>query len=82
MPRIAWVTDPAAIGPVADAFDSIRATSRAGDVPDIARTMSLQPEFMMAIMQAAKLHFNDGALSRAQHEMIASYVAALNHCHY
>jgi hypothetical protein len=37
---------------------------------------------MMAVNQASRLHFSDGALTRAQHEMIASYVAALNHCHY
>ena len=30
----------------------------------------------------AELHFTDGALSRAEHEMIASYVSALNRCHY
>ena len=29
-----------------------------------------------------KLHFTDGALTRAHHEMIASYVSALNRCHY
>jgi AhpD family alkylhydroperoxidase len=28
------------------------------------------------------LHFTDGSLTRAQHELIASYVSALNRCHY
>jgi hypothetical protein len=37
---------------------------------------------MAAIMDASRLHFSAGALTRAQHEMIASYVSALNHCHY
>jgi hypothetical protein len=46
------------------------------------RTMSVRPDFMEAILAASRLHFSDGALTRAQHEMIASYVAALNHCHY
>jgi hypothetical protein len=46
------------------------------------RTMSLRPDFLQAILSASKLHFSDGALSRAQHEMIASYVSALNRCHY
>ena len=53
-----------------------------GNVPDILRTMSLRPDFLRAIDQASRLHFSDGALSRAEHEMIASYVSALNRCHY
>jgi len=28
------------------------------------------------------MHFSDGALTRAQHEMVASYVSALNKCRY
>jgi hypothetical protein len=44
--------------------------------------MSLRPDFLRAIDQASRLHFTDGALSRAEHEMIASYVSALNRCHY
>ena len=51
-------------------------------VGDILRTMSLRPDFLAAIMAASRLHFTDGALTRAQHEMIASYVAAINRCHY
>ena len=44
--------------------------------------MSLRPDFLEAILKASNLHFSDGALTRAQHEMIASYVSALNRCHY
>ena len=51
-------------------------------VPDILRTMSLRPDFLAAIDQASRLHFTDGALTRAQHEMIASYVSTLNRCRY
>jgi len=40
-------------------------------------------DFLRAIDEAARLlHFTDGALTRAQHEMIASYVSALNRCHF
>jgi hypothetical protein len=60
----------------------VRTSSPDGQVPDIVRTMSLRPDFLSAIMDAARLHFSDGALTRAQHEMIASYVSALNRCHY
>jgi hypothetical protein len=44
--------------------------------------MSYRPDFLAAIIAASRLHFSDGALTRAQHEMIASYVSALNKCHY
>ena len=82
MARIAWVEDGEATGAVAEAFATIKQTSMSGTVADILRTMSLRPEFMLAITAASEMHFTDGALSRAQHEMIASYVAALNRCHY
>ncbi|MBV9326207.1 MAG: hypothetical protein JO352_20790 [Chloroflexi bacterium] len=82
MPRIKWVEDAAATGDVAAAFAQIRAKSESGGVADILRTMSLRPDFMLTIDAASQLHFTDGALSRAQHELIASYVAALNRCHY
>lgn len=45
------------------------------------KTMSLRPDFLRAIDTATQMHFTDGALTRAQHEMIASYVSALNRCH-
>lgn len=80
MPRIAWIEDDDATGPLAELYARMRQAS--GGVADIMRTMSQRPDFMAAIWQASRLHFSDGALSRAQHEMIASYVAALNRCHY
>lgn len=80
MPRIAWIEDDDATGPLAELYARLRQSS--GGVADIMRTMSLRPDFMAAILQASRLHFSDGALSRAQHEMIASYVAALTRCHY
>ena len=82
MARIAWIEDDQAEGAVAEAFATIKATSMSGTVAAILRTMSLRPDFMLAIDAASRLHFSDGALTRAQHEMIASYVAALNRCHY
>lgn len=83
MARIDWVEDDDASGPLADIYGFYRTNSTmGGQVPDIVRTMSLRPDFLAAIMEASKLHFSDGALSRAQHEMIASYVSALNKCHY
>lgn len=82
MPRIGWIEDDDAIGETAAAFARARATSERGAVADILRTMSHRPDFLDAINAASAMHFSAGALSRAQHEMIAAYVAALNHCHY
>ncbi len=82
MPRIAWVEDGDATGELADLYAELKRKSMSGKVPDILRTMSRRPDFLRAIDQASRLHFEDGALSRAEHEMIASYVSALNRCHY
>lgn len=82
MARIAWVEDSEAQGLLSEIYEQARST-RDGRMPDIYRTMSLRPDFLRGIFHAAEnLHFHDGALTRAQHEMIASYVAALNKCHY
>lgn len=81
-PRIRWIEDAEATGPLAELFARLGATSASGQTPAILRTMSLRPDFLMAIAQASRLHFSDGALTRAQHEMIASYVSALTRCHY
>ncbi len=67
---------------LAEIYTTAKARSIAGIVPDILRTMSLRPDFLAAIDAASRLHFADGALTRAQHEMIASYVSALNRCRY
>ena len=69
-------------GPLADIYARTKAQSMARVVPEILRTMSLRPDFLAAIDEASRLHFTDGALTRAQHEMIASYVSALNKCRY
>ena len=86
MPRIDWIEEHDAQGQLAELFAASRAGAITGvqreHVPDILHTISHRPDFMAAIMAASRLHFSDGALTRAQHEMIASYVSALNKCHY
>lgn len=76
------VDESDAEGPVAEIYAAGKARSVAGVVPDILRTMSLRPDFLATIDAASRLHFTDGALTRAQHEMIASYVSALSKCRY
>ena len=83
MARIVWIEDADATGELAEIFAEIRRIHPTGQVPPIMRRMSLRPDFLAAIRQAVNtLHFRDGALSRAHHEMIASYVSALNRCRY
>ena len=85
-PRIKWIEEGDATGQLADLFESARAGTISGvkreHVPDIMHTMSHRPDFLAAMMDVSRVHFSDGALTRAQHEMIASYVSALNKCHY
>lgn len=82
MARIRWIDEEAATGELAAIYDHARDVFPGGMVPDILKTMSLRPDFLGGIAKASNLHFSEGALSRAQHEMIASYVSALNRCHY
>ena len=81
MPRIAWIEDEDATGELAASYAETRARFD-GRVPEIVRTMSLQPDFMRAFLDMSRLHFSPGALTYPQHELIASYVAALDRCHF
>jgi hypothetical protein len=76
------VDEAEAGGQLAELYAGAKSRSLAGVVPDILRTMSLRPDFLAAVDAASRMHFSDGALTRAQHEMIASYVSALNRCRY
>ncbi|HEY3084348.1 MAG TPA: peroxidase, partial [Candidatus Dormibacteraeota bacterium] len=80
--RIKMVAEGEAQGRLAEIYATSKARSVARVVPEILRTMSLRPDFLAAVDAASRLHFTDGALTRAQHEMIASYVSALNRCRY
>jgi hypothetical protein len=82
MTRIKMIEEHAATGPLADLYAAAKAQSVAGVVPEILRTMSLRPDFLDAVNAASRMHFTDGALTRAQHEMVASYVSAINRCRY
>ena len=76
------VEESDAEGPLAQLYATAKSQSALGIVAPILRTMSLRPDFLAAIQAASQMHFTDGALTRAQHEMIASYVSAINRCRY
>jgi hypothetical protein len=82
MARIKMVGEADASGQLAELYATARAQSPLGIVAPILQTMSLRPDFLAAIQAASRVHFTDGALTRAQHEMIASYVSAINRCRY
>ena len=76
------VPESEAEGLLAEVYERAKAVSPIGIVAPIIQTMSLRPDFLAAIQAASRMHFSDGALTRAQHEMIASYVSAINRCRY
>jgi hypothetical protein len=78
--RIDWMEE----GPAFEEFKKNMPGLRSpNQLPEIMRTMSLEPDVMMAVQSIAnKMHFSDGALPRRQKEMIAAYVSALNKCKY
>jgi hypothetical protein len=82
MARIKMLGEADASGPLAELYATAREQSPIGIVAPILQTMSLRPDFLAAIQAASRMHFSDGALTRAQHEMIASYVSAINRCRY
>ncbi|MDQ4009912.1 MAG: carboxymuconolactone decarboxylase family protein [Actinomycetota bacterium] len=76
------IEDADARGELAGLYEKVKGISLTGEVDDVIRCLSLRPDFLASIVQATRLHFTDGALTRAQHELIASYVSALNRYHY
>jgi hypothetical protein len=77
--RIKWVDEQDASAP--EVYRQFGGGRR--PVPEIMKTMSLQPEIMERIGElAGRYHFQDGYLNRRTKEMIAAYVSALNRCKY
>ncbi len=74
MPHINWIDPTEATGEAAE-FYAMAGTS------DIMRCLSLRPDFGKHMHEAInRLHFSDGALSRRDHEAIATYVSGVNRC--
>lgn len=80
--RIDWVMDTA--DPHFDALKKLGMPFKTPQqIPGIMRTMSVKPEAMVMVQQlAGMMHFSDGALTRRQKELVATYVSALNRCKY
>ena len=80
--RIDWVMDTA--DPHFDTLKKLGMPFKTPQqIPGIMRTMSVKPEAMVMVQQlAGMMHFSDGALTRRQKELVATYVSALNRCKY
>lgn len=76
--RLKWLDEDDPTAP--EAYRAFGGGAR--PVPEIMKTLSLRPEIMEAINNLSRYHFSDGFLDRRAHEMIASYVSALNKCKY
>ena len=81
VPRIAWVEEDAATARTAELYAIARATD--GEIADIHKTFSFRDEALEGMLSFGKVHVRpDAALTRAQREMIATHVSAINGCHY
>ena len=82
MPWIRTVPPEEATGLLRQIYEA--ALRRAGRVFNVVRLQSLRPKVLDASMQLylQLMHAPDGALTRAQREMIAVVVSATNGCHY
>ncbi|HEY2941672.1 MAG TPA: carboxymuconolactone decarboxylase family protein [Vicinamibacteria bacterium] len=82
MPWIRTVPPEEAGGLLRQIYDA--AIRRAGRVFNVVRLQSLRPKVLQASTQLylELMHAPDGALTRAQREMIAVVVSATNGCHY
>jgi uncharacterized peroxidase-related enzyme len=82
MPWIRTVPPEEAAGLLRQIYDA--AVRRAGRVFNVVQLQSLRPKVLDASMQLylQLMHAPDGALTRAQREMIAVVVSATNGCHY
>ena len=81
---MAWirtVEEGEAEGIVKSLYEGLR--KQGGMVPNVLKVFSLHPEAMRATMGIFQtLMYGPAPLSRAQREMIALVVSAINRCHY
>jgi uncharacterized peroxidase-related enzyme len=81
---MAWiktVEEAEAEGTLQSFYEGLR--RQMGTVPNILKVFSLHPGMLRATMMLFQaLMYGPAPLSRAQREMIALVVSAINHCHY
>ena len=81
MARIGWVEFAAAHGRVRELY--VAEADGRHDVAGIVKSFSQREEALEGMLKLSEVHFGPGgALSRAQREMIATWVSALNDCYF
>lgn len=81
MTWIRTIADDEAEGLLVSLYDAAR--RRAGRVSGIVRSMSLNPPLLRdSIRFYRTVMFGESPLSRAQRELLATVVSAVNGCHY
>ncbi len=63
-------------------LEASKAWFKIGFVPKMGRVLRVVPEFGRPYSRASRRAMSDGALSRAQKELIAAVVSAINVCEY
>lgn len=77
MARIKWIDEDDPKAP--EVYGAPPMALKRG-LPGIVKTMALRPEAYKMFNIMSEMHFTDGFLKRREHEMIAAYVSAINHC--
>ena len=81
MPFLRLIDVEAATGELEREYDE--AVARAGKVFNIVKAMSLRPRVLRRSMQLYKeIMFGESELTRAERELLAVVVSAVNDCHY
>lgn len=81
-PWIRWVEDQEAEGETRELLEQIRARREDGRVPPILRIWAHRPDTLRIALDMSAVHFRSGFLDARIHEMLATYVSAVNRCHY
>jgi hypothetical protein len=77
MARLPWIDED---DPKAKEFYRAPEPALKRGIPGIVKTYSLRPEVFQIFNLMSSVHFSDGFLKRREHEIVASYVSALNDC--
>lgn len=81
MARIGWVEFDDAEGRIRELY--LREAAGRPDVAGIVKAFSQREEALAGMLELSAVHFPEGgALGRARREMIATWVSAINGCHF
>jgi alkylhydroperoxidase family enzyme len=84
MSRIRPIDEGDARGDLGRAYDEwFAANPGRPEIPGILKCFSHRPDIFRQVVEFSNsLHFAEGHLTRRVKEMLATYVSALNGCHY